>query len=62
MLDDEAVALFKQQGAYLVPTIYTSEYTLAQGEKNKTPAYAIEKARKLHEIKRGCDTHCALSG
>ncbi len=52
VLDDEAVALFKQQGAYLVPTIYTSEYTLVQGEKSKTPAYAIEKARKLHEIKR----------
>jgi len=52
ILDDEAVALFKQKGAYLVPTIYTSEYTLSQGEKNKVPAYAMEKARKLHEMKR----------
>ncbi|HKA21698.1 MAG TPA: amidohydrolase family protein [Blastocatellia bacterium] len=51
VLDDEAIALFKQQNAYLVPTIYTSEYTLAQGEKNKTPAYAMEKARKLHDVK-----------
>jgi imidazolonepropionase-like amidohydrolase len=52
MLDDEAVELFNRQGAYLVPTIYTSEYTLTQGEKNKTPAYAMEKARRLHQIKR----------
>lgn len=48
ILDDEAVALFKQQKAFLVPTIYTSEYTLTQG---KMPAYAVEKARKLHELK-----------
>ncbi|HWP44507.1 MAG TPA: amidohydrolase family protein [Blastocatellia bacterium] len=52
ILDDEAVELFKQKGAYLVPTIYTSEYTLAEGEKNKTPEYAMEKARSLHEMKR----------
>ncbi|MGH9902437.1 MAG: metal-dependent hydrolase family protein, partial [Pyrinomonadaceae bacterium] len=52
VLDDEAVELFKRHGAYLVPTIYTSEYTLAEGEKNKTPAFAIEKARRLHEMKR----------
>jgi len=48
ILDDEAVALFKQKNAFLVPTIYTSEYTLTQG---KMPAYAMEKARKLHELK-----------
>ncbi|HET9529776.1 MAG TPA: amidohydrolase family protein [Blastocatellia bacterium] len=52
VLDDEAVELFKQKGAYLVPTIYTSEYTIAEGEKNKTPEYALEKARSLHEMKR----------
>jgi imidazolonepropionase-like amidohydrolase len=52
ILDDEAVELFKQRGAYLVPTIYTSEYTIAEGEKNKTPEYAMEKARGLHEMKR----------
>jgi imidazolonepropionase-like amidohydrolase len=52
VLDDEAVELFKQKGAFLVPTIYTSEYTLSQGEKNKVPAFAMEKARKLHEMKR----------
>lgn len=52
ILDNEAVELFRQTGAYLVPTIYTSEYTLAQGEKNKTPAHAMEKARRLHEMKR----------
>ena len=52
VLDTEAVELFKRHGAYLVPTIYTSEYTLAEGEKNKTPAFAIEKARRMHELKR----------
>ncbi len=52
VLDDEAVELFRRHGTYLVPTIYTSEYTLAEGEKNKQPAHAIEKARKLHELKR----------
>jgi len=52
ILDDEAVELFKLHGAYLVPTIYTSEYTLAEGEKNKQPVHAMEKARQLHELKR----------
>ncbi|HKZ01474.1 MAG TPA: amidohydrolase family protein [Pyrinomonadaceae bacterium] len=52
VLDDEAVELFKANGAYLVPTIYTSEYTLAEGEKNKQPVHAMEKARALHEMKR----------
>ncbi|HSE99193.1 MAG TPA: amidohydrolase family protein, partial [Blastocatellia bacterium] len=52
ILDDEAVELFKQKGAYLVPTIYTSEYTIAEGEKNKMPEFAMEKARSLHEMKR----------
>ena len=52
VLDDEAVELFRRQDAYLVPTIYTSEYTLAEGEKNKQPAQAMEKARRLHELKR----------
>lgn len=52
VLDDEAVELFKRHGTYLVPTIYTSEYTLAEGEKNRTPHHALEKARRLHEMKR----------
>jgi imidazolonepropionase-like amidohydrolase len=52
ILDDEAVDLFKSYGTFLVPTIYTSEYTLAEGEKNKQPIHAMEKARKLHELKR----------
>lgn len=52
VLDDEAIALFKQTGAYLVPTIFTSEYTLIEGEKNKQPPHAMEKARHLHERKR----------
>jgi imidazolonepropionase-like amidohydrolase len=52
VLDDEAVELFKRHGTYLVPTIYTSEFTLAEGEKNKQPAHAMAKARALHEMKR----------
>ena len=52
VLDDEAIELFKRHGAYLVPTIYSSEFTLAEGEKYKQPAHAMEKARALHEMKR----------
>jgi imidazolonepropionase-like amidohydrolase len=52
VLDAEAVELFKANNAYLVPTIYTSEYTLAEGEKFKQPPHALEKARALHEMKR----------
>lgn len=52
ILDDEAVALFKRYGTYLVPTIYTSEYTLAEGKKNNIPAFAFEKASRLHELKQ----------
>lgn len=52
ILDDEAVELFKRYGSYLVPTIYTSEYTLAEGKKNNIPEFAFEKASRLHELKR----------
>ncbi|MGC1381552.1 MAG: amidohydrolase family protein [Candidatus Baltobacteraceae bacterium] len=49
MLDDEAIALFKERGAYLVPTLSAPTCILAHLEDGQQPKYVIEKARGLNE-------------
>jgi imidazolonepropionase-like amidohydrolase len=48
-LDDEAIQMMLERGAYLVPTLVAPQDVLDQAEANpgKLPAYAIEKARQV---------------
>jgi imidazolonepropionase-like amidohydrolase len=49
MLDDECIALFKERGVYLVPTLSAPTCILAHLEDGHQPTFVIEKARGLNE-------------
>src|SRR6185295_19655962 len=47
LIDDEAIAMMKERGVALVPTVYVLDYIIEQGEKTGIPADRIAKARAL---------------
>jgi imidazolonepropionase-like amidohydrolase len=49
MLDDEAIALFKERGTYLVPTLSAPTCILAHLEEGHQPAFITDKARTVSE-------------
>ncbi len=49
LLDDEAIALFKERNVYLVPTLSAPTCILANLEKGEQPKYVVEKARGINE-------------
>jgi imidazolonepropionase-like amidohydrolase len=49
LIDDEGIRLMKERGAYLVPTVYTGEYILAEGDKVGIPDYGMRKMRIVME-------------
>ncbi|HEV3090720.1 MAG TPA: amidohydrolase family protein [Candidatus Cybelea sp.] len=49
LLDDEAIELFKERGAYLVPTLSAPACILANIENGQQPDYVVKKARGLGE-------------
>jgi imidazolonepropionase-like amidohydrolase len=50
MLDDEALALFKERKVYLVPTLSAPTCILANLEDGRQPQYILDKARGVNEI------------
>jgi imidazolonepropionase-like amidohydrolase len=50
LLDDEAIALFKERNAYLVPTLSAPTCILANLERGEQPQYVVDKARGLNEV------------
>ena len=50
MLDDEAIDLFKQRRAYLVPTLSAPTCILAHLEDGQQPQYVLDKARNLSDV------------
>ena len=53
LLDDEAVELFKERRAYLVPTLSAPTCILAHLEDGHQPQYVLDKARGLNEVMLG---------
>jgi imidazolonepropionase-like amidohydrolase len=49
MLDDEAIELFKEHGAYLVPTLTAPTCILEHAENGGQPDYVVRKARDINE-------------
>lgn len=49
MLDDEAIALFKEKGAYLVPTLTAPTCILEHAQSGGQPDYVVRKARDINE-------------
>ena len=49
MLDDEAIALFKERGAYLVPTLNAPTCILEHADGGAQPEFVVRKAREINE-------------
>jgi imidazolonepropionase-like amidohydrolase len=47
VLDDEAVALMKQHGTYLVPTCYVGDVVVRMADEGRLPAHLAAKAREI---------------
>lgn len=47
LVDDEAIAMMKQRGTYLVPTLIILEEIVTDGERKGVPAASIAKARAI---------------
>jgi imidazolonepropionase-like amidohydrolase len=67
MLDDEAIALFKERGAYLVPTLMAPSCILEHAEGGGQPDYVVRKARDINEhllrnIRRAFEAGVKIAG
>lgn len=67
MLDDEAIALFKERGAYLVPTLTAPTCILEHAESGGQPDYVVRKARDVNEhmlrnIRRAFEAGVKIAG
>ena len=52
ILDDEAIAMMKERGTYLVADIYDDEYILSDYAKHGTPQKMIEKEKLVGKVQR----------
>ncbi len=67
MLDDEAIALFKERDTFLVPTLTAPTCILEHIEGGGMPQYVVQKARFVNEqmlrnIKRAYDAGVKIAG
>jgi imidazolonepropionase-like amidohydrolase len=49
LIDDEAIALMKERGTWLVPTLYVLNYVVDAGPSMGFPPESVEKGRRLRE-------------
>jgi imidazolonepropionase-like amidohydrolase len=62
LIDEEGVALMKERGTYLVPTVYVGYFVEEHGKQMKLPARLIEKAHQINVQKRECLTRAIKAG
>jgi imidazolonepropionase-like amidohydrolase len=61
LLDDEAIALFKQHGTYLVPTVYVGYSVIEHAKEWNLPEKLVQKATSINAQKMAC-LHKAIQG
>ena len=52
LVDDEGIAMMKQKGTYMVPTLYTLDFIINEGRENGVPQYGIDKAIEISKAQR----------
>jgi len=52
LIDDLGIALMKQKGTYMVPTLYTLDFIIDEGKESGVPQYGIDKAREISRVQR----------
>ncbi len=67
LLDDECIALFKERGVYLVPTLSAPTCIVAHLEDGHQPRFVVEKARALNDalqtnIRRAFESGVRIAG
>ncbi len=67
MLDDEAIALFKERRVYLVPTLTAPTCILAHLDEGAQPQFVVEKAKTVNEamlrnIRRAYEAGVTIAG
>jgi imidazolonepropionase-like amidohydrolase len=62
LIDDEGIALMKERGTYLVPTVYVGYFVEQRGHEMKLPAKLIEKAHRINTQKRECLSRAIKAG
>jgi imidazolonepropionase-like amidohydrolase len=61
-IDDETIALFKQKGAYLVPTMIAPMAALAQARKGDRPPASLKKAEEAAAVARNSHVRAYKAG
>jgi imidazolonepropionase-like amidohydrolase len=61
-VDDEAIALMKEHGTYLVPTLYLADWFLENAKAIGVPDYVLAKAKVVMPIARKNVAHAFASG
>jgi imidazolonepropionase-like amidohydrolase len=61
-IDDETARLFKQRGAYLVPTIHAFESVIRQGRAGERPAASAAKAEEVAKVVKESHRRAVAAG
>ena len=61
-IDDAAIAEMKQNGTYLVPTLYLGDWFLENAERNHVPDFLLAKAKAVMPAARQNIAHAFASG
>jgi imidazolonepropionase-like amidohydrolase len=62
LIDDEGIALMKEKGVWLVPTIYVLDYVIEEGERSGISPESIAKAKALQAERDRCIRKALASG
>jgi imidazolonepropionase-like amidohydrolase len=62
LIDDEGLDLAIEKGTFLSINLYTTEYILAEGEKNGVLPESMEKAAFIHERRRASFSRAVKAG
>src|SRR5256885_2857432 len=61
-IDDAAIAEMKKNGTYLVPTLYLTDWFLANAERLHVPAELLAKGKEVMSVARKNEAHAFASG
>jgi imidazolonepropionase-like amidohydrolase len=61
-IDDAGIAAMKENGTYLVPTLYLGDWFLENAEKNHVPDFYLAKAKAVMPIARKNIAHAFAGG
>ncbi|SOB86687.1 Imidazolonepropionase [Sphingomonas guangdongensis] len=61
-IDAETIALFKQKGAYLVPTMHAFESVIRQGRAGERPPASVAKAEEVAKVVKDSHRRAIASG